>query len=275
MTDVDDVLHPEDAELTAFLDGELSAEAHADVLRRLSANPALQRRVFLLSAGNRPFRKAFDALLDDAPKQRLNDMLVGLLNATDPAQSRPLGRGKRKATAAAAAVMLFVAGLAAGHWGPTLAERLTQIVASSDQSDEDWRREVAEYLSFETSDTLSSIPDDPLFRQRSLVNIGDKIGVPLSSETVAIPGLAFKRAQLFDYDDKLMAHMTYLEPEHGPVVLCIVTKGGHEQAPQTEQHGAFNAVYWTKRGRNFMLIGKVPPPRLDGMVAQITEQLDG
>ena len=60
-----------DALLVAYLDGELEPEAHEELERRLHNEAALRARLTELAEGVRPIRASFDALLEGAPRPRL------------------------------------------------------------------------------------------------------------------------------------------------------------------------------------------------------------
>lgn len=54
-----------------------------------------------------------------------------------------------------------------------------------------------------------------------LTAVGAQLGVSLSPESVSLPGAEFRRAQILDYDGVLIGQLTYLDPRHGPLALCI------------------------------------------------------
>ena len=66
----------EDARLVAFIDGELDERARAFLEERLAIDSVLRERLSRLQEGDRPFTAAFEALLDEAPVQRLEASLA-------------------------------------------------------------------------------------------------------------------------------------------------------------------------------------------------------
>ena len=69
-----------DAILVAYLDGELEPEAHEKLERLLKSDPSVRERLAMLSRGARPFKRTFDAVLDLAPRERLQAQLTASVN---------------------------------------------------------------------------------------------------------------------------------------------------------------------------------------------------
>lgn len=264
--------HETDERLVAYLDGELAPDEQSALAKRIAADPELQRRLLVLSGGNRPFRQAFETLLAQAPEERLKSMLP-----TVPAIA-PQGRSRswRAIAAVAAAILLFLAGFATnGLLGPGASLRDLVAGASHTQDDDDWRQAVAEYLTLYSSDTLANIPDDDAMRQREIDSLRAKLGLNLSARQADMPGLTFKRAQLFEYDGKPLGQLAYLDPATGPVALCMVRSDDEDAPPRTEQREGFNIVFWTQAGHDYMVIGRMPFPRLENLAKGFSDRLAG
>jgi anti-sigma factor RsiW len=129
-----------DARLVAFLDGELSSAERTALASALEGDPELRERLDLLESGGRPFKQAFDVLLEAAPDDRLQAMFASLvrdgaasaspvpvpqalpetdnvapLRRSPPPASLPLWQ---YAAAAILALALFGGGIAVGlRWG--------------------------------------------------------------------------------------------------------------------------------------------------------------
>lgn len=260
-----------DEELVAYLDGELALDRRAALEGRLAEEPALRRRLERLEDGGRPFRQAFDVLLQDAPADRLEAML----DAQPGAAARKVRRPSRTAwIAAAAAILLFAAGIGLGSLIRPLAPPPAQTVAEDTaEGGEDWRQAVAVYLSLYTAETLASLPDDDALRMRQLAAVSDKLGLTLTPERVALPALQFKRAQLLDYEGEALAQLAYLDPEFGPVAFCIIAEGDESEAQRTERRLGMNIVYWADRGYYFMLIGRAPAEQLRPLADRLAERI--
>ena len=75
----------EDGRLVAFIDGVLDESARTALEERLAIDPALSERLTRLQDGGRPFAQAFNALLEEAPVQRLETSLAAHIQR----QNRP------------------------------------------------------------------------------------------------------------------------------------------------------------------------------------------
>lgn len=174
---------PSDEQLSAYLDGELSADQHQRIADQASADPALAARLDALRCADLPFKAAFDTVLEHAPTERLHAML----NALPPAPPQAWSRRRFLAVAASFAV----AGVAADRlflgWQRT-------------EPGQGWRASVAEYMALYTPQTLENLSLDPASHTAQLTAVGAQLGVSLSPESVSLPGAEFRRAQILDYD---------------------------------------------------------------------------
>ena len=155
---------------------------------------------------------------------------------------------------------------------PTAPTSVSAARPSRDESTE-WRAVVAEYISLYTPDTLAG-PVPPLDVQSAQLALLDgKLGLALSPEKVALPGVDFKRAQLLEYDEKPLAQIAYLDPETGPMALCIVRSNGGEKPPDIEGRKGMNIVYWSNDTHAFMLIGHAPVDRIQEIADSVRAKL--
>jgi anti-sigma factor RsiW len=270
---------PTDADLIAFLDGELAAERRDWMSSWLARDNELRARSTLLASGERPFRDAFEPLLAEAPRARLQNMLAGLpgyrpwaVVETRVAERRPLwARAWPRLALIAAGISLFLAGAVTHRMLPTLREAVGIEIA--DESEDDWRQAAAEYLSLYTPETLASIPDDAVPREHELAVVGTRLGITLPLAEVSLPGLALKRAQLLQYDGKPIGQIAYLDPRDGAVALCIYANDHPDTAQTTEQRAGMNIVHWSSRGRAFMLVGHTAMPQLQNFALLLSQRL--
>ena len=251
----------DDVLLTAYLDGELDAGGRTALENRLLAEPALKMRLDQLGRGGRPFGPAYDALLAAAPGERLSAMLAGLAARHAVATRRP---GRWRALAAlAAAVVIFVAGGAAGLLWTSL----------HPPSPPGWRQVVAEYQSLTTKETLAAVDVDPAVVSRALGVMGGKLDLALDADKVSLPDLALKGAQLLSFRNHPLVQVAYLSPSDGPIAFCIIANGQPDAAPAFEQREGYNIVFWTKGGRGFMLIGKASQQNLQAFADDLVGRL--
>jgi anti-sigma factor RsiW len=265
MTDNTQGDHPDDSELVAYLDGELPETERGALVARLRVDAALQRRLDYLATGGRPFTAAFGALLTGAPTLRLQGLL-----AQPRIETAPAGPNRRRLVYVAAGLLVFAAGATLG-FGLPLAFRQPDDIVEPVAAD-GWREVVAEYLTLYTSETLADIPEDAAQQARELSLIAGKLAIGISPEKIALPDLAFKRAQLFDFDGRPLAQIAYLS-RHGPVAFCVTKNELPDAGREFEERHGQSIVYWSKGGYAFMLIGRMPKPQLDALAATLEQRV--
>lgn len=247
---------PSDELLVAYLDGELDAEQRQLIADQLKANPSVAARLDELQCADLPFKAAFDAMLDEAPTERLNAMLKAL----PPAQAPTMSRRRFLAVAASFAVAGVVADRLYMSWPRA-------------ESGQGWRASVAEYMALYTPETLENLNADPASHAVQLRSVGAQLGLPLSPDAVNLPGAEFRRAQILDYDGILIGQLTYLDPRHGPLALCITASKRGTQPAATEQRRGMNVVYWANPSHGFMLIGRNSFEALQVMASSVERRL--
>jgi anti-sigma factor RsiW len=254
----------DDADLIAYLDGILPAAQRQRIDRALAEDEELANRFVVLLDGDRPFHAAFVPLLDQAPTDRLAAMLTGL--AVSPAaRSEPEPERRRKLSVAgnarriAAGLAFLAVGIGAG-----IAIDRVGFGAQAVGEAAEWRQVVAEYLTLYTPDTLTRSPEDADARARELTAVGTKLGLPLAPAGIDLPGPVFQWALLLAYDGKPLGQIAYLDPESGPMALCIIADGANAATFHAERRQGLGIVSWSRDGRSFMVIGRAPMPRLQG-----------
>ncbi len=273
MTRDNNAAAPSDAELVAYLDGELSPAESVRIGQRLTTDDRLAARVEHLVAGGRPFRQAFEPLLTQAPVDTLDAMLdITLAQPTPPISLRPLLVRFRPAIAAAAVVLMIVG---IGLDRLVVAPLGMAPVASANHPDgsDDWRSAVAQYLALYTRDTLTGVQAGGDNTRQQLASLGERLGLSLTPERVDLPDLALKRADIYDYDDKPLAFLAYLDPQSGPVALCI-TPGGGSAAQRVERRRGMNVVSWSQGRHSFMLIGRASSSALQALATTVASRFE-
>jgi anti-sigma factor RsiW len=265
MSELDKGNMPSDELLTAFIDGELDAAHRERIERLIAGDERVAERFDFLSRSALPFSEAFAPMLADAPAAKLDAMLAAI-PATREREVRTAGIGRRGLLAAIAAS--FVAAIAIDRAVMGIGHRL----AKPDE-DSEWRGVVAEYLSLYTADTLSAPAGDRAQQVAQLNEVGAKLGLSLAPETIVMPGVEFKRAQILNYDSKPLAQIAYLDPESGPMALCIVQSAKGVAAPDMENRRGMNVVYWSSATHAFMLIGHAPIDRMQQLAADVRGRL--
>jgi anti-sigma factor RsiW len=254
---------PSEELLVAYLDGELAGMERARIESLIETDNVVAARYEFLSRSEMAFYDAFEPLLANAPTAKLEAILSSL---DSPVTAEPAPRGWSRRGFMAAAVGLFFVGVAADRGYLALKQ------ASGDHGD-DWRAVVAEYLSLYTPDTLANLASDERSQSAQLKTVGDRLGINLPVEAVSLPGIALKRAQVLQYDDKPLGQIAYLDPDHGPMALCIVRSSGGPHSPETERRHGMNVVYWSDEAHGYMLIGRNPTDRLNDLAEGVRAAL--
>ncbi|MDQ0559642.1 anti-sigma factor RsiW [Rhizobium mesoamericanum] len=254
---------PSDEELTAYIDGELSDTEVSRIEAILGSNEHAAARLEFLSLSGLPFQEAFEPLLGAAPKAAL-DAMVG----TMPAEIKPVSaRSGRRGFLGALAACL-VAGIVTDRAFIGIRNR----VHAPDESSE-WRAVVAEYIALYTADTVAGPSPSSEDQLVQLARLNDKLGLSLSPEALSLPGVEFKRAQLLQYDERPLAQIAYLDPEAGPLALCIVRSDVGTKEPDVEGRRGMNVVYWSNATHAFMLIGRIPIDRMQELAEDVRRRV--
>jgi anti-sigma factor RsiW len=239
---------PENELLTAYLDGELGAEARAALERRLAAEPALKARLDGLASATDGLAAAYQALSAVAPRERLETFV-----ARATVLRRPRWLPGRAALSMAAAIVVFILG--------AVVARLIPLAPV--HGDLNWRQAVAEYQGFTNTETLAAIPDVPQVLDTELKTISGRLAVSLSPDKLTLPDATLKRADLFTFGGRPLVQLAYLTAGEGPVAFCIIPSDKPDATAQFETRDGFNVVFWNDDGRAYMLIGAAPRATLE------------
>lgn len=260
-----------DEDLVAFLDGELGAAGRSRVLEALASDESTAIRLQQLEAGMAPLTQAMDTLLDQAPNERMTARLSDLLSKAQ----RPKNSGKRLwrryAGLAAAALILLAAGAAIDRSFDFIGK--TPGVEETDDTEADWRKAVAGYFSLYTNETFAAAASAGPAANGTLDRVGNRIGLQISANDVALPGMQFAGAVLFSYDGMPLAQIAYLDPQSGPMAFCIIANGEADGPPQLERRDDINVVHWAKDKHGFMLIGRASPDRLQKYAELLSQRI--
>jgi anti-sigma factor RsiW len=252
--------------LVTYLDGELDPSRRQELEQRLRDDAALKARLAALAEASRPVRGAFDALLDVAPRGRLETAFAA---ASAKAQKRPQFRHRQMLVAAAASLLLLLCGGAIGYF---VAKAPAGLFEEADEMEEAWVGAVAGQLSLYNAASLSAIQVPNAELDAQLGKLGDMLGLDLSKERVTFAGLTLKRAELLHFDGRAIVELLYASEDHGPVALCIMAAPGGEGEGEGESRDGLNLMYWAESGRRFLLIGDAPAERIESLAETATSR---
>lgn len=218
-----------DETLTAYLDGELSAEEQRQVEAALENDPALVDRLEALAIPVDKVRDAFDTLLPQAPPYRV----------PKPEASRPAWMPR------AAAAGLVAAGILLGAlWSPWQHQSLNS----------DWKMAVANYQVLYVPATLPGATPAPDKATAQLASLSDKLGRDLT-EAASVDGLDYRRAQMLGLGGNPLVQIAYLSGDNDPVAICITRVDDPSYGPKAEMLAGLASAHWVEDGYGYLVIG--------------------
>ncbi|QCY12134.1 transcriptional regulator [Pseudomonas sp. MPC6] len=247
---------PSDEQLVAYLDDQLDSEQRRRIDAAIAEDSLLNLRLQWLARSSLPFKNAYDELARQAPTERLQSMLDTLPSPARPAMNR------RWFLAAAAG--LVVCGV--------VADRLFLSWQSSSQKNS-WRALVADSMALYVPQTLDHLPSDEAAQRAQLRTIDARLGLNLAPARLALPRAQFKRAQILEYDGVPIAQMTWLDPAHGPLALCVTRANSGSRPFAHERRRGLNVVYWADMEHAWMLLGHNPAAELEDMARLLRSRL--
>lgn len=274
-----------DEDLVAYLDGKLEKEDAELLEREVNMDRALEGRLDLLRRGDRPFAKAYDLLLKDAPNKRLKQILKLVKDPPPPpvrkpepepiaARSQEVYRepwgGWRVLAAAVAVLAVFAGGLVTSRF-VTLPGELPQI--ASDPAAQGWRATVAYYQALFVKETLTQASADAQAQSANLRAALAHVGLELSVEKVSIEPLQFKRAEVLNFKGKPLVQVAYLFNGDTPVSFCIIRSEKPAHGVMAERREGLNIAHWRSDDFGFMVIGDVPQKDLNAIAQKLKQQL--
>ena len=249
-----------DEALTAYLDGELAADERSALEARLATDTAARERLELLRRG-RPGSEAFDLVLAMAPAGRLEAMVAAAESAT---VSRRSSFGALRAVAAG---LMLIAAAGIGF-------AIARATAPSEVAEApNWRDAVAEYVALYTPETFALAPTDPAAYASRIAQVGASLGLDLTPDALALPGLDLRGAVLFHYDGKPLGRLAYLSGENGLVALCIIRNDRADAPPAFEERRGLNAVFWNAHGLGYLVIGDMPRGAIESLADTLSARV--
>ncbi len=241
----------DDAELVALIDNELDESRKTALLARLAEDERLRRRYDELREAGAPIAASLDALLEQAPLARLRAMLPPD-DLVRQAPRRRFGGVALRELAAGIVIGLLAAGAAA--WVALSFGLLNE--------EEDWRTAVVEYMALYTNESFASLNPDPSLQALELKTLSGQVGVELTPDKVALPGLRFTTAFILSYDGSPLGEIAYVDATGAPVLFCVIANGAANAPARTEKRGEFLLGDWSRGGHGFLVVGRKPKEQI-------------
>ena len=250
----------DDPELVALIDNELDESRRTALLARLAADEPLRQRYEEFRQTGAPLAASLDELLTQAPLARLR----GVLPAAEPLR-RPSGRFAGIALRELAAGIVGILAGGAAAWVALslglLGER------------QDWRRAVVEYTNLYTNETFSPLNPDASLQTIELNALGARVGVNLTPESVALPGLRFTVAFMLAYNGAPLGVVAYVDPSGEPVLLCIIANDAPDAPMRSERRDNLSLAWWSRGGRSRLVIGRIPEERAVALAQTLEKRI--
>jgi anti-sigma factor RsiW len=245
----------DDEALIALIDNELDGAAREDLLARLAQDEALGVHLETLRQSRAEIIAGFDSLLEQAPLARLRAALPRL-EAAAGAPARPALSWRRLAAALVVGLVLGAAAAAIGF-------------GFSEREESDWRSAVVEYMRLYTRDTFAPLNPDAAAAAALLKGVGDTVGVALTPENIAVRDLRFRVAFNLGYEGVPLGEVAYTDAKGDPAAFCVIADGAKASPLRTETRGLFSYAAWSKDGKSYMLVGRMP----EAEVAELAQPL--
>ena len=253
-------MKPDDSQLIAYADGELSAREAASVESALAQSADLRESVALLRASRLPYREAFAVQklppLPDELRRRIESMAQAAGPQASSTPAPQAQRSQRRVWLAAAFIAgAFCAGLVQhlGGWPGASGNRGVSTAAVQTRS---WISVAVDYQRMYTRETVASIVPDGAAAARTVDAIRKVDGIRLRMPDLQAAGLSFKAVERLRYNGKPLVQMVYL-PERGmPVALCVMKDSRPDESIAQREMDGMNVVSWRQNELSYALIGK-------------------
>jgi anti-sigma factor RsiW len=237
-----------DADVNAYVDGQLAPVRMPAVEEAIARDPALAARVAELRRQNAALRDAFDTWLDEAPPPRLV-----ALTARDPSRrSAPRWIG-----AAFAAAASLVIGLGLGWFG-------RDAVLESEGMPTSFTRQAALVHALYASDANRPVEIWAAEEQRLVRWLSRRLGFPVRAPDLNSLGFALVGGRLVAGNENPTALFVYENPVKGRLTLQVrkPTSPQHETAFRYAVEDGVGVYYWLEENCSYALSGNLDRAQL-------------
>ncbi|ASW03543.1 anti-sigma factor family protein [Paraburkholderia aromaticivorans] len=266
-------MKPDDSQLIAYADGELSASQAESVERALAESADLRESVDLLRASRLPYREAFAAQklppLPDDLRLRIEAMAAKAENQSVATKENLRRSLPRMWLAAAFVAGAFCAGLVQqlGGWHGITGDRAATVASSGVRP---WMSVAASYQQLYTRDTVAGLTPDPTVSANTVAAIRDQDGINLRTPDLRAVGMTFKSIERLHYNGKPLVRMVYLPARGTPVALCVMKDSRPDQSIAQRQMNGMTVVSWRQNELAYALIGQPDSGDLSKIARQIS-----
>jgi anti-sigma factor RsiW len=282
-----------EADLVAYLDGELTPAERREVEAWLAADPAARDRLLQLAQTDALVRRAFDEALQEPVPERLlaaarRDADAPVAPAAQILPFKPVAARRtappawRRWAALPAAASLFglLLGGGAGYLGLARAPAggADKPAAVQQAASNGWLDNAAGYykLTVDAGDLAQiEVPatGDP---SAALQKISQTLAQQVRLPNLKPWGLDFRGARLIVVDGRPAAQLVYNTDNKaiGPLTLTIGSSTKPDLAPSVDRRQDVNVLYWRHQGHAYALVGRANLGYLWGIANDVAWQLD-
>lgn len=241
-------MNVDDTLLLAYVDGDLSPERRAEVQAAAANCGQLAARLAAMQASALPYAAAFE-------RQPLPEVPPGLASRvarlTLTRDIASLHRDSyRPRLAAAFLVGALLGGGLFNLWGSGTLRTSNAPGASA------WVQAVAAYQALYSRETVVNVVEDHALTVRTVGELRDVAGLPVSIPDLRDAGLTFKRVQRLSFRDQAVAQLVYLPARGDPIALCLTREAGADQRPHAQKLGSMQSVTWRRDHVSYVLLGR-------------------
>ena len=223
---------------------------------RLAADERLRQRYEEFRQTGAPLAASLDELLTQAPLARLRAALsVG----------SPVRQPRIALRNLAAVITIGILAAGAAAWVALSLGLLRER--------QDWRTAVVEYTNLYTNETFSPLNPDASLQAIELSALGARVGVNLTPESVALPGLRFTVAFMLSYNGAPLGVVAYVDPSGAPVLLCIIANDAPDAPMRSERRDNLSLAWWSRGGRSRLVIGRIPEERAVALAQTLEKRI--
>jgi len=269
----------DDAQLLAYVDGELSAEDCDAVKVALSQSVGARAKVKLLRASRVDYAAAFASRplppVPESLRQSIDDLIRTHRNESVASNTALQSERVRQAharrgippwLAAACAASAFACGVLIRPGMPAAGS--TQTAANPDVSP--WVTAAIAYQKLFTRETVAYVKDDAATLRKIVSDIREHDHLPLRIPDLSSAGLTFKAVQRLRFDDKPLLQIVYLPKSGPPVALCVTKDSRPDHPVGMRAVDTFDVAMWRQAELSYALIGNPQGVNLAALANRIS-----
>lgn len=262
--------------LTAYLDGEIPGEKHEAMTALIAQDKDLQQRLSRLQVDFDGVAQTFQQLQVPDFSEQIAVINRAASSKADGGKRPVLWTVVRSAIAASIVAAIFAAGMFVNQLNTDInnspsiqvvtakspAKKPAKAPAKVPAKVPGWRQSVANYVSLYTTDTLNRVGASLESQHQNLALLSQDVGLPLTSENLAVGDLDYKRGQILDLRGKPLVQLAYLYQNKTPVAFCIIKSTKGKKSMQFETRNGLQIAHWSSDSHGFMVIGDVSEEEL-------------